>query len=308
MKKSLFSVLVTITALVTFSVTSCKKDDNNNDADYTSDFTVQTDEHNFVASEGDNAATDASLVLENDLTFAGRGTSVICGATLTPGTTATSRTMTITYNGNNCTGTRKRVGEIVLSILKTKKWKDAGTVLTINYNNLKITRLYDNKSIVLNGTETVTNTSGGTWITLSSAPVVHDIASNNLSIKFDDGTQRTWEVSKKRTYTYDNGIVISEIGTHSDGTNNDIAEWGTNRLGKTFSARIVSPLTVRQDCDFRLTGGQIIYSKLIVPVTVTFGLNSSGAATSCPGASASYYLKVEWSGLGGTPHSFVAPY
>jgi len=41
---------------------------------------------------------------------------------------------------------------IVLSMAQGVRWRDAGAQLNISFQNFKITRLSDNKSITINGT------------------------------------------------------------------------------------------------------------------------------------------------------------
>ena len=311
MKKSLFNLLMALTALLMLTVVSCKKSSTDTDTDYTEEFKTQSEDHTLMSSQSDDVTADVNTILENDPTLAGRPLYTICGATVASGSTFTTRTVTITFNGNNCNNTRLRTGTIELSIPKTKKWKDAGTVLTLTFTNFKIKRLSDSKSITLNGTETYTNTSGGTLlnVAVNNATVTHDIASSGLSLTFDDGTQRLWEVSKRRVYSNSGGnITLTVTGTHSDGTNSDIAEWGTNRRGKVFTARIVEPIVMKQDCEFRIGSGKICYTKFVVPVYLTFGLNASGVTTTCPGISNPYYLKIEWNKLNGTAQSVLLAY
>ena len=309
MKKSLFPFMIAFSAFFLFSLVSCKKSDNNS-ADYTSEFKIQTDDHSKYSSDADDVLNDISWFVDSVPALRGRGTQVNgCNTTFTVDSAA--RTATITFNGLNCSGTRSRTGSVLISL--TNKWKQAGTKLTLTFQNLKITRLSDNKSLTLNGTEIITNTSGGTLagVYLTGTTVIHDIVSGpaGLKLTFDDGTERNWQVSKRRVFSKNSGVILlTTTGTYSDGTNNDIAEWGNNRQGKPFTARIVTPLVFRQDCDFRLTSGKIIFTKLIVPITVTFGLDASGNPASCPGTGSSYFFKAEWTGIGGTAKSYIGSY
>ena len=85
----------------------------------------------------------------------------ICDATAVAEVTDDVKKITITYNGTNCHGNRTRTGVVVISMPKNSYWKDAGAVITISVQNLKIKRLGDGKSIIINGTKTITNVSGG---------------------------------------------------------------------------------------------------------------------------------------------------
>src|SRR3984957_15954970 len=85
----------------------------------------------------------------------------ICDATVTTDTTNGLRQVIITYNGTNCWGNRTRTGVVVISIPVGVRWRDSGAVVTVSIQNLKITRIRDNKTITLNGTYTYTNVTGG---------------------------------------------------------------------------------------------------------------------------------------------------
>jgi hypothetical protein len=217
-------------------------------------------------------------------------------------------TITITYDGTNCLGNRTRTGTVVISMAQGTKWKDAGAAVTVTFQDLKIKRLIDNKSITINGTQTYTNVSGGLMINLPTlGSITHRVTSPGLTVTFDNGAQRNWQVAKQRVFSYNNGAVLTTTGFHSDGNNSNIAEWGTNRFGATFSSAITSPLIFRQDCNFRLTSGAVAHSTPAFNVSVTFGLNASGQPTSCPG-SGSYYYKAVWNGLRGDTLTVIAPY
>jgi hypothetical protein len=126
-----------------------------------------------------------------------------------------------------------------------------------------------------------------------------------MSVTFDDGTQRNWQIAKRRTFTYDNGIVISVTGISALG--NGIAEWGINRFDNSFTSAIIEPLVVKQSCDFRLVSGQIKHTGPVVTTTTTFGLDVNGSpVTSCP--SGSFYYKVVWTGANGNSHTHIGAY
>jgi hypothetical protein len=299
-----------LTIFMTF--TACKKESKSNTDTSTdpnaTELTVQADDQARVSSELDATGNDANGVLEADANMSGKLDGVICDAAVTVNTTGNQRTVTITYDSSSCAGSRYRKGVIILSMASGVYWKDTGAVLTITYQNLKITRKSDKKSITINGTETITNVSGGLLKNLSSLrTITHTISSNNMLITFDDGSQRTWQVARKRVFTYNNGIVITITGNHTDGTNTNIAEWGTDRFGKAFATSITQPLVIRQECDFRLTAGEIKHSRPSTSSTVTFGLDANGNPTTCPGQG-SFYYKVSWTGPGGRTYSAILPY
>ena len=313
-------------------VISCSKDNNNSNSNQT---TVQTqaDDQAMVSNESDIMASDINTALSSSSSINGEsaylirsgttvvnsvnetqgvegvGTSLICDATIAIDTTVNPRTLTITYNGTNCWGNRTRTGTVVVSIATGTHWMDQGAVVNIAIQSLTITRVSDGKTIILNGTRTMTNVSGGSMTDLANLGTITHTISDNLSITFADNLVRSWQVSKQRVFTYNNGIVLTTTGMHSDGANGNVAEWGTNRFGTAFESLITVPKVFRQDCDFRLVSGQntILRSDSLNSV-ITYGLDATGAAASCPG-SGNYYLEVIWTfpnGKSTTP--IILPY
>jgi hypothetical protein len=305
--------LVSILSIFFFSFilfSSCKKDDtsapNENDQ-----VATQVSDESQVSSEMDQIALDASVAIEYDPVFSGNNSvldQVICDATVEYNSTSDPKTITITYNGSNCGGGRTRTGSIVLSMAQGIEWKNAGASFTITFNNLKITKTSTGKSITITGTHTYTNVSGGLLIHLATAgPVTHTITSSDMKVSFDNGTARTWNVAKQRVFTYDNGVVVTITGTHQEGDNHSIAEWGTNRLGTAFTTSIVTPVVVKQSCNFRVTGGVVSHATAVFSAIATFGLNAGGEPTECPGT-ASYYYKLVWTGQAGNSLTVILPY
>ena len=129
-----------------------------------------------------------------------------------------------------------------------------------------------------------------------------------MSITFDNGTQRNWQIAKRRVFTYNNGMVISTTGTHVEGSTTGIAEWGTNRFGNSFFTAIVDPMVIRQDCDFNITSGHVKHSGLLRTVDVTFGLDLNGNPTTCPGLGGTYYMKIVWVNASGQTMTVIRPY
>ena len=310
MKKKTLLLSAAVLFLVA-AFTACKKEtspSNNN----TEEASVQSDDQARFSSEMEATANDADAALETSSSFSGRynqvQTPIICDASLVYDSVSNPRTITITYNGSNCWGSRTRTGTIILSMAQGIHWKDAGAAITITFQNLKITRVSDNKSITLNGSETYTNVSGGLLFNLPNlTSITHTITSSNMSVTFEDNTQRTWQVAKQRVFTYNSGVVITTTGTHTDGATTNIAEWGTNRFGHAFASSTVQPLVIRQDCSFRLVSGEVKHTTPLITATATFGLDANGVPTSCPGTG-HYYFKVIWTGANGNSLTVIMPY
>lgn len=310
MKKQIcYFFVATLSAGLFFS--SCKKNDTST-ASTDTEIQVQSDDQARFSNETDAVANDANASLENSGTSYGERPTAppldkACDFTTVVDTTSSPRTITLTYSGT-CLGDRTRSGVVILSFQQGFRWGKAGATYSVTFQNLKITRKRDNKSITINGTKTITNISGGTLRNLATAgvPVIHEVKSSGMSITFEDGTQRTWQVAKRRTFTYDNGIVLSISGISTEGEG--IAEWGTNRFGKTFTSAILQPLVIKQSCDFRLVSGQIKHINTLRTSTTTFGLDASGSPFSTCPTTGFYYYKVEWVAVNGNTYSFIGPY
>lgn len=288
---------------------------------------TQSDDITQVSNELDAATDDVNNSLNSSTTFSGvtdysggvvtdggSGGALdldlgICDATVTVDTANGLRQIVITYDGANCRGNRTRTGVVVISIPVGTHWRDKGAVVTVDIENLKITRLWNRKTITLNGTYTYTNVSGGLLRDLATlGTITHTISADTVNIQFADSATRTWSVAKQRVFTYNDGVVVTTTGTHSDGTNNDVAIWGINRFGNQFETEITQPMVIAQSCDYRLTSGQTVTTRPALTLTITYGLDSNGDPTGCPG-SGYFYFKAVWVlSKNGKTFTYIAPY
>jgi hypothetical protein len=315
-------------------VLACNKNNSSSTNSDSNTLQTQSDDENRVSTELDNVAVDANTSLSSNSSVGGTSKSasrqsgsttvlqdqvdsagapndsLICDASVVIDTTVNPRTITITYNGTNCWGNRTRTGVVVVSIPQGEHWSDVGATVTVSVQNLVITRLSDNTSITLNGNKTMTNVTGGLLTDLANLQsITHTVAADSLSIKFPNGSTRYWSISKQRVFTYNNGIVMTTTGIHSDNIGNtNVAEWGSNRFGTAFESLITQAKVFRQDCDFRLVSGQnqVLRSDSLNS-TITYGLDASGNPTTCPG-SGNYYLEVVWSLPNGRTFPIIIPY
>lgn len=303
-------ILLFLLAFTFFTgMVSCKKEKNSETNN--TEISTHADDQLVFSAEADAVANDVSTALEAAVIFSPREMGVdtirVCGGYITWNLESDPLIATITYNGSNCEGSRKKEGTVTVSIPGGTKWKNAGAAVTVTFNDLKITGLQNQKTVIINGTQIHTNVSGGLLLNLASQqPVIHTIASDGLSVIFDNATTRIWKVAQKRTFTYDNGIVLSVSGNHKEGDIDNVAEWGTNRFGITFTTATVEPLVFRQNCNFRLSSGTLKHTVSGISAAVTYGLDASGnPAAACPSI---FYYKIVYTGLNGHSISFILPY
>jgi hypothetical protein len=309
MKIRLLSLLV-ISFSLALTFTACKKDNSSSSGNTNiseADATVQADDQTRVSEDVDAISNDVDAAVSSESSLSGKILTDVCNAVAVADTTGDTKKITITYDGLNCNLNRSRTGTVVISMPKGVHWKDAGAVITVNVD-MTIKRVIDNKSITIKGTKTITNVTGGLLKDLSSIQggIEHDINSDGITITFDNNTQRSWKLAIKRNFTYDDGIVISEEGMHTEGSTPGVAVWGTNRFGNAFSWAITSALVVRQNCKWRLTSGATVHTGTWGVATMTFGLDATGAETSCPDGS--YYFKTIFVGNAGKTYTFILPY
>ncbi|RYZ16404.1 MAG: hypothetical protein EOP49_51760, partial [Sphingobacteriales bacterium] len=262
--KHKLALLSCLTIAGTFLLQSCEKKIEKKESFEDTELVVHSGDQAMMSGEMDAITNEINVPLEATVT--GREESgLVCSAIIAYDTAGSQKKVTITYNGDDCAKYRSRKGVVEMSIPAGVKWSDAGAEITVNYINLKVTRNSDKRYIIINGTHKITNVSGGiSWhLALGKPSITHTITSNNMSVTFDDGTQRQWQVARQRVYTLQNGGTITVTGTHTQGNQTGIAEWGTDRFGKTFVTAITEPLVVKATCQYRLVSGQLKHDRTL---------------------------------------------
>ncbi|HYG37113.1 MAG TPA: hypothetical protein VD908_00780 [Cytophagales bacterium] len=181
--------------------------------------------------------------------------------------------ITFTFMGDNCAHTRTRAGEIIAELISDVKWHEAGGTLEITFNDFKVTRKSDNKSITINGKYVAYNVSG------IANPFIHTLH-GNMTVKFDNGSERDWIVSRRRTITLDGNVV--QVKVESDSVN-FVTEMGVNREGMEFVTTIPDPIVV-QNCSvgpegYKFITGEIVYAVGDAALSIDFGYTSLSEKT-----------------------------
>lgn len=305
-----FRFLPVLTLAVFTTFTACKKESKPTDSN--AELATHSDDQNRVSNQVDAVSNDVSLAMETSASYTGRlqgPLGTICDATVQFDSISSPKKIIITYDGTTtCNANYSRTGTVTVSMAAGIHWKDQGAIITVSYQNLKVTRKSDNKSITINGSHTITNVSGGLlWnLALHQIQSVTHTIGGNLTITFDDNSQRAWQVATRRVFTHDGHFVLTITGNNTIGNTEGVAEWGTNRFGHEFISSITQPLIIREDCAFRLTAGQVKHEGFGT-ATATFGLDANGNPASCPGTG-HYYFKIEWTGPNGGSASAILPY
>jgi hypothetical protein len=267
-------------AITCLSLTGCKKDKiDEGNSDSTSMEQLSTDENNMEAVM-DDAIMDVEGVLSYHGTNLKSTDAIPCNATIDSATVVNDTvTIYITYNGLNCNGTRNRVGQIQIRKKVGTHWGQPGAVINYTYINYAVTRVATGRTITLNGSKTFENVSGGfVWQLGTTISSLVQKVSGNMNITFDNGTSRSWNIARQRTYTGTPGqllMTVDGFGTSGDYAN--LVTWGTNRQGEQFYTQITQSVVHKQLCGWDPVSGIKVHQ---IPVdnksaTITFGYNNN---------------------------------
>lgn len=319
-KNVILKFILSIT-MIGMIATGCKKNEEvatTTSDDELSQQMVNADDESRIADENDQMVDEINQVALTNSKFRGPHLHPILNGHVPCNTTvdsslASQGRITITFNGNNCNGTRARSGSITLQLPydattnTVTPWSDAGCVLTVTFNAVTITRLSDNKSITYNGSRTITNVNGGLvddapdFIT----PIIHHIT-GMMQITFNNNTTRTWNIDRTRTINRANSITtITITGNATQGGYSNVSIWGINRHGNNFYINIPTPVVLSSACNFNAMSGVRIHHGVVRELTVTYGVDASGnpVTSGCP-----YGFKLNWIGRNGTAHQKVMSY
>lgn len=321
MKKTIYvlSAFILSAALI---LSGCKKEDNpgGSGTDYAAVIAktaTHADDHARFTEDMDMVDNEVNAFIGGLPAFGGfvggsNTSSVLpCDASASMDTTNGIRTLTITYNGNVCAPGQRftRTGSVIISAPMRNHFRDSGAVMSVTMNNLQITRLIDTSTITINGSKSITNVTGGSLMNIATlGTIIHEIrtGTSGITVTFDDGTSRNWNIARRRTYTFSTGVVITTTGLHTIGTTAGVSEWGTDRFGNSFQTSIDQPMVIRQDCNFRLVSGQVTNQNSNATAVVTFGLDSAGLPTTCP--MGRFYMKIVVTASNGTTNTIIRPY
>jgi hypothetical protein len=212
--------------------------------------------------------------------------------------------VTMQYDGTTCDGLRARLGTIFIYVNPGTSFSNANDTIGVNFDNFKTYWLADDDSVTLNGTFYLVDSTGGNLATFNAAsqPIVQQIIGVNINVLFENQTTGNWQIGRRRTYTYNSGLVITTTGIDTASGFQSVTEYGGNRYGNGFITSVTTPLVVSQGCSWRITAGQ---EQLVNPAgttILTFAVDSLGnRVTGCPANGTNYYYKASWTGTGEAP-------
>lgn len=285
-------------AFLVLALNGCKKDEDPEVYSGAEERTHSADESQMSTETDQVLSETEDLYALGSAGMGGSGKTsmmVPCGATLD--SVPATKTYILTFDGTTAcvNGTRTRQGTITLQLVTGNQWQDVGAELQITYTNYKVTRLSDGKTLTLNGTHTIVNTTGGLVPQMQdSGPNIIRNVTGNLALTFDDATQRTWNVSVQRTWTKANGVwTVSTAGQGTAGGHSNLSQWGTTRFGGLFYVETQQPVVANSTCGwFKPISGRKLHHRPVRSVTVTLGVDANGNANTS--SNCAYGFKVEW--------------
>lgn len=280
-------------------ITGCKKD--NTDESGTNDPTTVTnltDDEGEVEDAMDESLKDAERVMStsNDNL---KNRWVPCNATL-DSTDVANDTITyyITYDGLSCDGKRFRTGQVEIKKQVGTYFGQEGATLLIRHIDFTIKKTGTNRTIILNGSKTFTNVTGGYLFMLGLAngpdTIIHRVSGTN-EVTFTNGTSRSWTIARQRTFTVQNEtlvVTVEGFGTAAYYVN--LVTWGVNRNEEQFYTQISQPVVYKEACEWNPVSGIKVHwlPEVEKRATVTFGYDSNNqliTGSECP-----THFKVDW--------------
>jgi hypothetical protein len=257
-----------------------------------------TVDNRFVMSEMDEVVKEVNTVVMEQFLLRGKVSggsgatgNPVCGAK-TDTTSMLTGEVNINYDGSECFG-RVRTGSVKFTIngYPLKKWKQPGTVITIEFRNYKVKRSSDTRVMQLSGTQRLTNLSGNTWFELwylGQPSVVYNLAGEDMQVTYDESKIAIVNVNRKMTYTFANNITTCRIeGLGSFDGREQLENWGQGRDGLYYSNRVSSPMTWKTSCGaIALTGGESVLklTEREYEMRCRYGIDEAGNSVSevCP--------------------------
>ena len=299
------AILLFCTAVV-FFFTGCKK--KRAFKEETGQVTV---DNRTTQGENDEAIKDVNIVIMEQYLLRGKSaiaqapltsTTSVCGIKLDT-TGLMKGILTLNYNGTECYG-RIRSGSIRVTLTgyPLKKWKNGGCVLKLEFLGYKVVRTSDGRSLQLDGTQTLTNESGGTWYDLwflNQPSVVYTLTGDNVKASFDGGTNALYNFNRRMTYTYSGDITTCQVvGLGSSDGRSGLESWGQDREGAKFTAQITQPVIWKTKCGAvaPLAGEVVIkVDGKDFDMKCTLGTDKDGNPVGVNAASCPYGYEMSWS-------------
>jgi len=297
MKKFILILSLTVAIGTVITLNSCKKTETPSTTDDSVSAQDVASISNGINATGDDASAAAGQVSS----FAGKSPDQntaksldshllsLCGTTIVDTGTAGDHLITITYDGTTMCNGVIRSGVVTIANNSGIPWKDAGSVITVTYNNLKITDAVSLASYTVNGSHTFTKETAGleyqVMLGLATNTTVVRRNQGSMEITFPNGETRTWTVDRTRSW---GSVVTGNLNTitvsvYSEASGN-VDVTGTNRYGTDFTNTINTAIEANNNtgCIYKPYQGSVTHAIANRTVTVLYGTNPAGVSIGTP--------------------------
>ncbi len=321
-KKIIFKSILAITFAV-FIIEGCKKKEEPAPVPVpvipfvsptdSSSHQKRADDQSNIENQSNQAIDDANSTLMGVST-----TRTSCGMTVDSSQKADG-IITMNYDGTVECLSKKRSGSITLKLKVSNgvitRWSTPGAKLELTYNSYKVTYLPSNKSIIFNGTHSMTDVTGYTLLSILNGTTILCKIRGSMQITYDDGSQRTINTARTRSYDVKISYPFPSPSDHCDITESgdstlsgipNTAFWGYNRVNDYYTVVISEPIKYKTmgACLYKPKGIAII-TWGTHQITINYGVPQNGPypdAASCP-----WGVQYMWT-FNSVSYSFKLPY
>jgi len=285
-------------------LSGCKKEPVEPGQDDTSSASIQqiSQDDNQIQKIDD----DINLDIEVMMTQGGlkSTTWLPCNATI-DSTSIVDDTITyyITYHGLNCRENLYRTGRVEVKKQVGMHWIMPGATVMVTIINLQVTHVNSGKTVVINGTKSHTNVTGGLLVQLGMGinTIVHR-THGFMTVNFDDGSNRSWNIARRIVYNgtfnigtgYFDELSIGVDGFGSVGGYTNLVTWGVGRNGDQFYISVPQVVHHVLACNFNPVNG---VQSIDIPsknkgATLTFGFDEYNQPVVPPACPSKY--RLDW--------------
>jgi hypothetical protein len=217
MKTSTIWSFVTVVALATFSLSSCKKKDKEVEPDPIPVTPSKTDKAKQSDQAG-SAAVDGAIDDVNDFVSNGMGGgsskatsgarieayNLPCGIVSVDSTTTENgkKVYKMKYGKNTPCGYKRKSGTVAFQLISGNAFNEAGAKFKMTFTNYVVEILATNDSVKVNGFIIITNKDGGhIWEAVINGKTIVHAVRGTFSVTYTNGDVRERKYYQKRTWT-----------------------------------------------------------------------------------------------------------
>jgi len=295
--------LFIIFLLSTAVITACKKDEPIEVPTDSAPVQQLSQDDSSVEYNVDEVVIDAGQIIagENGL----KNLFLPCNASLTSVNTINDTTYyRINYHGLNCMNTRHRTGVVIIKMKENTQWHLAGTIINVEFQNYKVTNVFNGQTLKINGISSLENVSGGILQLLGTSinTVIHKNTAD-VYVSFNSETPREWHLTKLLVYTGQPGsLTLAVNGFGNAHGYSKLLSWGKDVDENIFFSQVGQSIVFTETCNFSPRSGVQIYSIPSENMTAnaTYGFNNNNEPVSGSECPTKYKLEWQQHGQSGT--------